>query len=313
MLYGYIYETTCLVNDKKYVGQHHGEFTDNYLGSGHYIKDDIQKYSKNKFKVKLIEECNTQEELDEREKHYIKQLRNNYPLDLIYNIADGGQTGFTFGSKHSDITKDRIGLASKNRSKESNEKISEHRKGVEPWNKGKTGVYTKEQIERMKKSATGRKLSDETKKKISESQKGRVPWNKGTGKGPYIKKGSQKGFTWITKNNTNITKRVPKDELDSYIADGWHLGMDKLKGRPSKKKGTHLSEEQKAYISQRTKEKMNSPEIKAKLLRCGKLDNLKGKIAVNNGEKRIYIDRDELNNYLNNGYKLGYPKKKGDD
>lgn len=57
---------------------------------------------------------------------------------------------------------------------------------------------------------------------------------------------------------------------------------------------------------------MNTPEVKAKLLNCGKLDNLKGKIAINDGVKRKYINREELDLYLIKGYKLGYPKKKGD-
>lgn len=313
-MYGYIYETTNLINGKKYIGQHHNNsFDKSYYGSGHHIKDDLSVFGKNNFKVKLLEECSNQEDLDKKEKYYIKQLRDNYPIELIYNISDGGQTGWIYGNKHSEITKERIGLASRNRSKESNKKISKSRKGVEPWNKGRTGVYTPEQIERMKKSATGRKLSQETKDKISKSSKGRIPWNKGLGKGSYIKKGTQKGFIWVTKDNTKITKRIPKDDLDNYLTDGWHKGRDIIRGVPSKRKGTKLTEDQRAYISRRTKEVMNSPEVKSKLLNCGRLDNLKGKIGINDGNKRIYINREELSLYLSKGYKLGYPKKKGDD
>ena len=33
-MYGYIYKTTNLVNGKIYVGQHKGEFTEDYIGSG---------------------------------------------------------------------------------------------------------------------------------------------------------------------------------------------------------------------------------------------------------------------------------------
>lgn len=312
-MYGYIYETTNLTNGKKYIGQHHSNSFDNsYYGSGHYILDDLKAFGKANFKVKLLEECYNQEDLNKKEKYYIKKLRDNYPLDLIYNIADGGQTGWIYGSRHSEITKERIGLASRNRSKESNKKISKSRKGIEPWNKGKTGVYTPKQIEKMKKSATGRKLSQETKDKISKSSKGRIPWNKGLGKGPYIKKGTQKGFVWITKDNTEITKRISKDDLDNYLVNGWHKGRDIIKGVSSKRKGTKLTEDQRAYISKRTKEVMNSPKVKSRLLNCGKLDNLKGKIGINDGNKRIYINREELSLYLNKGYKLGYPKKKGD-
>lgn len=34
----YIYLTTNLINNKKYVGQHYGEINDNYIGSGNTLK-----------------------------------------------------------------------------------------------------------------------------------------------------------------------------------------------------------------------------------------------------------------------------------
>ena len=50
----YLYKTTNLLNGKIYYGQHKGNFCDNYLGSGKYIKYAINKYSKENFKVELI-------------------------------------------------------------------------------------------------------------------------------------------------------------------------------------------------------------------------------------------------------------------
>lgn len=52
-------------------------------------------------------------------------------------------------------------------------------KGQIPWNKGKTGVYTKEMLERMFGVRRGRKHTEEHKRKISEANKGQVPWIKG--------------------------------------------------------------------------------------------------------------------------------------
>ena len=34
----YIYLTTNLINNKKYIGKHYGELNDDYLGSGNLIK-----------------------------------------------------------------------------------------------------------------------------------------------------------------------------------------------------------------------------------------------------------------------------------
>lgn len=305
-MYGYIYETINLINGKKYIGQHHSKIFDtNYYGSGSYISKDLSSLGKENFKVTLLEECNSQEELDEKERLYIKNLRENYPIELIYNIANGGQTGWIYGCKHSELTKKRIGLASKNRSKESNEKISKACLGRIPWNKGKTGVYTTEQINKMKNSATGRKLSLETKSKISKSSKGRIPWNKGLGNGVYIKKGTQKGFIWITKNDTSASKRVDRKVLDMYIKNGWHLGRDNMKNRPSPNKGNSFTEEQRERLSNSLKKTFaNIPSER--------FATLKDKIAVNDGVKRIYINKNELDLFLSLGYNLGYPKKKGE-
>ena len=41
----YIYLTTNLINNKKYIGMHHGELNDDYLGSGNSITEAIKKYS----------------------------------------------------------------------------------------------------------------------------------------------------------------------------------------------------------------------------------------------------------------------------
>lgn len=51
--------------------------------------------------------------------------------------------------------------------------ISEALMGRIVWNKGKTGIYSKETLKKMSKARMGKKLSEETKKKLSESLVGR--------------------------------------------------------------------------------------------------------------------------------------------
>ena len=46
----YIYLTTNLINNKKYIGMQHGELNDDYLGSGNSITEAIKKYGKENFK-----------------------------------------------------------------------------------------------------------------------------------------------------------------------------------------------------------------------------------------------------------------------
>lgn len=90
---GYIYITTNLINNKKYIGLKTSEyFKNNYLGSGKIIKKAIKKYRKENFKVELLEECNSIEDLKQAERKWIKYY-NAQSDSNFYNIAEGGQWG----------------------------------------------------------------------------------------------------------------------------------------------------------------------------------------------------------------------------
>ena len=68
----YIYQTTNLINGKKYIGKHIGYINDDYLGSGIILNKAISKYGKENFKKEILEIVNNNIELNEREKFYIK-------------------------------------------------------------------------------------------------------------------------------------------------------------------------------------------------------------------------------------------------
>ena len=87
---GYIYITTNLVTGMKYIGKHKSYVYHNwYVGSGALIKRDIAKYGKKQFHADILEECETIEELNEREKYWIEYY-NAVEDPNFYNIADGG-------------------------------------------------------------------------------------------------------------------------------------------------------------------------------------------------------------------------------
>ena len=91
-MYGYIYETINLINRKKYIGQHKAnKFDKNYYGSGKILKQVLLREGKENFEVRLIEKCNNQEELNNKEIYWIKYYNaienNNY-----YNIGAGGSS-----------------------------------------------------------------------------------------------------------------------------------------------------------------------------------------------------------------------------
>lgn len=96
-MYGFIYITTNHVNGKKYIGQKKYDKNNKwkkYLGSGIILKSAIAKYGEDSFSKEIIEECETKEILDNREKYWIKYY-DAIEDDNFYNIASGGDGGNT--------------------------------------------------------------------------------------------------------------------------------------------------------------------------------------------------------------------------
>ena len=82
------------------------------FGSGNLIKLAIKKYGKQNFKNEILEECNSPEELDNRERYYINKYKSN-DISIGYNISNGGQKRFFTGLKHSDESKRKMSEAAK--------------------------------------------------------------------------------------------------------------------------------------------------------------------------------------------------------
>lgn len=102
-MYGYIYKTTCLANNKIYIGQKKSKtfLGQRYLGSGKILKNAIKYYGRSCFDVELLEECQTFDELNQCEIYYIAKY-NSTNADIGYNITSGGQGVPGFDSKYHD-------------------------------------------------------------------------------------------------------------------------------------------------------------------------------------------------------------------
>jgi len=83
---------------------------------------------------------------------------------IIKTTKRSGKEHPMYGRKHTEETK---------------QKISENRKGIDAWNKGKTGCYSEKVIRQMSIRNKKENLSKEQLKRRSEQSKGRTPWNKG--------------------------------------------------------------------------------------------------------------------------------------
>jgi len=73
-MYGFIYITTNHINGKKYIGQKKYDKYNHwktYLGSGILLSRAINKYGRENFSKEIIEECETRDKLNAREKYWI--------------------------------------------------------------------------------------------------------------------------------------------------------------------------------------------------------------------------------------------------
>lgn len=244
MIYYFVYETTNLVNGKKYRGYHKtSNIDDGYLGSGTAFLRAVKKYGKENFERIILEFCNSFEEVLLKEKELID---SNWANDRTnYNLKTGGQSAGSLSdeskkkisdtlkekykngeitTKCSDETKLKISIKAKGRiiSEEQKEKISNSLQGNTPWNKGKKEVQVpwnkgKKGLQVAWNKGLKQPITEERREKL----KGIEPWNKG-------KKGSQ--VAW------NKDKEMKKIECPfcgklTDVANGkrWHFDNCKSK------------------------------------------------------------------------------------
>jgi len=196
-----IYKTTNLINGKIYVGQD-SKNNPRYLGSGVWLNRAIEKYGKENFKKEVIDLAESKEELNEKEKYWIKFYNCKVPFG--YNLTDGGESpaGYIFTEvQRQNLSKAKKGKLSgregkKNpgqslrmkqnnpakrpevreklgRSGKDNRRFGTHRSKEEKElisKRTKEGMDNPQVKEKLKKSK-----SIEHKRKISETMKKRKP------------------------------------------------------------------------------------------------------------------------------------------
>lgn len=185
----YIYRITNKINGKTYIGQHmYKDLNDGYMGSGKRLRAAQAKYGIENFKKEiLVFNVSKKEHIDLLEKTFITAEREKVGAENCYNIADGGEGGYT--GPRSEETKKRMSERMKGNtwnkgrklSEEHKKKISESGKGKTPWNKGMPGTWlgrhhSEESKKKMSEARKGKKLTpftEEHRKKISEAMKGK--------------------------------------------------------------------------------------------------------------------------------------------
>jgi len=213
-----IYKATNIINKRSYIGQTSYELElriKSHLNEG--ARDNLPfhnallKYIKF-FEWTVLEVCQSKEEMDEMEFHFIKQYDTLFPNG--YNLTLGGEGNL--GWKPTKETKKNIS----NKKKE--------------WWKNQSKEYKKKYG-----------------KKIKERMMGNIPWNKGLTKKDHLslQKISESSYKYAKLNNNlpNRTGCKLSEEHKDKIRkgkygnkNGWHLS--KIKKDQLERKSNHLYE-----------------------------------------------------------------------
>lgn len=258
-MYGYIYMTTNILNNKKYIGcKKSNKFLGNkYLGSGTLIRKAISKYGKENFEVKLLEECNSFEELADKEIYWISYY-NAVNDNSFYNLSVGseGKKGYaTKGSKRNEEFKRQASIRNKGKIFGDTAKMAETMKTKRWVTNGIEEIYTdKYELQNwLDKGYKRGRLSQSREQKLKSSKshkeycknlsKEELSNKYGNRKGkPNPRKGTKfdisdeqkerwtklrKGRIWVHKED--IKTQIFKEELNDYLQKGYHKGMYKDK------------------------------------------------------------------------------------
>ena len=145
--YHFIYETTNIINNKKYIGVHStDDLNDGYIGSVTLLIKAINKYGKESFNIIILNFYNTRKDALIAEKAIVNiDIVNN---KMYYNLKVGGEGGSVVGRKISQKTKDKISKSQIGKQKHDGFSLN------------------------CSLGQTGRKASTETKSKMSQSKLG---------------------------------------------------------------------------------------------------------------------------------------------
>lgn len=223
-MYGYVYKTTDVSCGKIYVGQHKSNvFDESYFGSGIIIQSIAKKHGNQRFICEVLEECDSEDMLNEREIFWIDKLNSRDP-NVGYNIASGGAFGDSgyhlgmLGKKQSDYQRQSVSQALKGKPKSelTRKKLSTTHIGNSNASGGKGMRFIHKGYDTQK-----RVKEDEIQKWIEAG------WE--IGKSPKVREETQKHYKEKYANGTYITngtqtKFVDNSQLDTFISNGWTIG-----------------------------------------------------------------------------------------
>lgn len=281
-MYGYVYLTTNLVNGRKYIGQHKSEqFTENYKGSGKILRQAFDKYGWSNFRVELLEECDSKEDLDRSEVKWISDMNAVYS-DEYYNIAFGGS------SRHGPISEDQ-------------------KKALSEFGKTRTGC---------KNPFYGKHHTEETINKIKEANSKRDDFSScGANRGKVIvNNGEVNKFISPDEDLPEgfVYGRKPFSQSHCDAISRGHKG--KSVSEETRKKISANTSGSKNYwygkslprhvIEASIASRRNNSEFSKKMSKAAS-ERCTGRVWINDGVSNKFVKESEVEDFINQGYKVG--------
>lgn len=225
-----VYKITNKIDDKIYIGCHKtDDLDDDYMGSGKYLCRAQEKYGIENFKKEILAVFDKPEDMFDMESTLVNEDFIN--RKDTYNLVQGGKGGFVFArAVHDELMKNDEEYRARY-----GEAISKSLK--RRWAHAHDNGH-------VICSFKGHKHSEEAKRKI-----GKITSIAQKGKG-----NSQYGSCWVFKDKAI---KIKKEELDTYLANGWIRGNGK--------KGIPRSKEVRAKMSAAAKGRTASAETKLKM------------------------------------------------
>lgn len=245
----FVYKTVNRINSKYYIGVHEGSETDEYLGSGTYLKAAIKKYGIENFTREILQICETKNEAYNIERSLVTpELIDS---GVCYNLNVDGYGGWY----HIDSSGDNNQM----KKRKVSAKVWKSRKD-NPLAVLKQTETAKENIKKAHKANIGSVRSEETRKKISLSNKGQTRSIESKQRMSDSAKKKPKASEETKKKRSENAKKQNRDM--SLLA-----------------KGIKRSEEFKKIISDRMKQQHANQLEKYTCMYCGLESKLKANIT----------------------------------
>ena len=230
-----VYKITNLLNGKVYVGQTvrtlEARIDQHKRRTKSAISQAIGKYGWENFKVEVLEECETQEELNEREKFWIKFFDCIAPKG--YNLNEGGRGGkvseiakkhmsesqqvrFSNPAEHEKLSKAQKKYFSK---LEARQKMSEAKKNPSPEARANMSAAQKRRFSNPEARA---KKSAETKKYYEEHPEAREYLSN-------LNKGKKQSAETIAKKSASLKGHPTSAETRAKISAAHKARWAKLR------------------------------------------------------------------------------------